>query len=46
MRTMLILLVSQLNELKIKTNNSETLRKVVELNNKLSSLQEFFYAKL
>jgi hypothetical protein len=40
-------LVAQLNELKIKIKNSETLRKeAVELNDKLASLQELFYAKL
>jgi hypothetical protein len=41
-------LVSQLNEMKIKMKNSETLREdiEIELNNKLASLQELFYAKL
>jgi DNA repair exonuclease SbcCD ATPase subunit len=40
-------LVAQLNELKIKIKNSEILRKeAVELNKKLASLQELFYAKL
>jgi len=40
-------LVSQLNGLKIKTKNSEILRKEeVDLNNKLASLQELFYLKL
>jgi hypothetical protein len=40
-------LVVQLNEMKIKMKNLETLRKeAVELNNKLTSLQEPFYAKL
>jgi hypothetical protein len=41
------ILVAQLNELKIKQKNSESMKKeVVELNNKLASLQELFYAKL
>jgi hypothetical protein len=40
-------LVFQLNEMKIKMKNLEALRKeAVELNKKLTSLQESFYAKL
>ena len=40
-------LVAQLNEIKIKMKNLETLRKeAVALNNKLKSLQEPLYTKL
>jgi hypothetical protein len=40
-------LVSQLNNLKIKLNNSKTFRKeAMEFNNKLVSMEELFYAKL